>query len=190
MLLDLESAYFLAQILAVLLLAGSLIFVGSQLRLSQRIERANAQRNLLQRIADWDWNTKTDEEIWWAVTESLKSYPEVSNRHQAVFESYCFGLLTLTEAALSMRKDGFFTDGTWAGIEGGAIALIKTNGGANYWNHARLFLGFEIAQHLDKRLNEVGDTIPAIDEFLPSGKGGYEAFQAKLERERWEKRKQ
>lgn len=36
----------------------------------------------------------------------------------------------IAEVALNMRKDGFFSDGTWAGIEGGALALLSTSGGA------------------------------------------------------------
>ena len=74
----------------------------------------------------------------------------------------------ITESALNMRKDGFFSDGTWYGIEGGALALIRTPGGAQWWKYAERVIGAEIVRHLNKRLKEIDPATPHTLQFTPS----------------------
>jgi hypothetical protein len=48
-----EEIYYASQIVAVLAILVSLIFVGRQLQQGQKMERAAAQRDLLLRVAEW-----------------------------------------------------------------------------------------------------------------------------------------
>lgn len=69
-----------------------------------------------------------------------------------------------------MRQDGFFTDGTWNGIEGGALALIRTSGGSQWLEHAKLFIGNEIVEHLVQRLRDVDPATPTFLDFVPTSR--------------------
>jgi hypothetical protein len=67
-----------------------------------------------------------------------------------------------------MRKDGFFSDGTWVGIEGAALSLLRTPGGAQWWKYGERTIGAEIVKHLNKRLPEVDPATPHFLHFAPS----------------------
>ena len=62
----------------------------------------------------------------------------------------------ITESALNMHQDGFFSDGTWAGIDGAMLGMLRTPGGRQFWDYTQHIVGFEIAEHINKRLEEFG----------------------------------
>ena len=83
-------------------------------------------------------------------------------------DKYVAEFVFITEAALVMRQDGFFSDGTWGGIEGGALALLRTPGGAQWCKHGQLFVGREIVAHLQTRLGEIDPSTPTFLDFVPT----------------------
>jgi hypothetical protein len=93
-------------------------------------------------------------------------------------ENHLFEFAFVTESALNMRRDGFFSEGTWAGIEGVMLGMIRTPGGATWWRHAQKMLGFEISQHLNRRLAQIDPVAPHFLDFSPT----YRLRLAELER--------
>lgn len=49
----------------------------------------------------------------------LRDYEQASALVQMQMGKFLSEFVFIAESALNMRKDGFFSDGTWAGIEGG-----------------------------------------------------------------------
>lgn len=171
--MTLESIYFLSQIVAVVAIIGSLLFVGYQVQQQRKMERAAAQRELLYRVSDF---TRHYAEMEPAVLHCFVDYEGAAGTHQGRFGAYISEFIFITEAALGMRRDGFFTEGTWQGIEGGALAMLRTPGGAEWWEYGKRYIGFEIVDHLERRLGETDPNTPHLLDLFPSfGKGLAEA---------------
>jgi hypothetical protein len=167
--MTLEEIYYISQIVAVLAILVSLVFVGRQLRQGQKMERAAAQRDLLLRVAEWlrmvhqDENGAFDKFIL-----GLRDYENADALTQMKVEKCLAEFVFIAESALNMRKDGFFSDGTWSGIEGAALSLLRTPGGAQWWKYGERTIGAEIVKHLNKRLPEIDSATPHFLHFAPS----------------------
>ena len=163
--MTLESFYFLSQIIAVVAIIGSLLFVGFQVQQSRKMERAAAQRELLYRVSDF---TRHYAEMDPGVVLCFLDYEGADSTSQGRFGAYVSEFIFITEAALNMRRDGFFTEGTWQGIEGGALAMLSTPGGAQWWEYGKRYIGFEIVGHLERRLGERDPDAPDFLDLIPS----------------------
>lgn len=162
--MTLEEIYYISQIVAVLAILVSLIFVGRQLQQSQKMERAAAQRDLLLRVAEWSRMVHQDNDgAFDKFVLGLREYEQPDALTQMHVDKFLSEFVFVAESALNMRKDGFFSDGTWVGIEGAAIALLRTPGGTQWWKYAQHFIGTEIVKHLNTRLPQVD---PATPHFL------------------------
>jgi len=137
----------------------TLIAIWFQMRQSAKMERAAAQRDVLDRVTQFAKGLneagQTD-----ALLLTLHDYHAASTQARMSAESHLFEFAFVTESALNMHRDGFFSEGTWAGIEGVMLGMLRTPGGAVWWQHARMMLGFEIARHLDRRLAEIDPATP------------------------------
>ena len=154
--MTLEAIYFASQVIAAFALIASLLFVGVQLRLSRKMERATAQREILQRVSDWVRMVyRNDDQSFDTFVLGMADYdgspPLVRMHIDKCLSEFVF----ICESALNMRKDGFFSDGTWHGIEGNTLGMLLSRGGAQWWKYGRRYIGSEIVEHLDARLAEI-----------------------------------
>ena len=167
--MTLEDIYYISQIVAVLAILVSLIFVGRQLRQSQKMERAAAQRDLLLRVAEWVRMVHQDSDgSFDKFVLGLREYDHADALTQMMVEKCLAEFVFVAESALNMRRDGFFSDGTWRGIEGATLSLLRTPGGAQWWKYGQRTIGYEIVQHLNKRLSEMDTATPNFLQFAPS----------------------
>ncbi len=148
---------------------ATLFYLAGQVKQSQKMEKAVAQRDLLQRVSDWNrrYNNHQDGTFDNFVL-GLNEYASASIPVQSCIDSYVAEFVFITEAALNMRRDGFFSDGTWGGIEGAAIALLRTPGGAQWWQHGQLVIGSEVVEHLKQRLSETDPDTPNFLDYTPT----------------------
>ena len=80
--MTLQDLSLIAQILGVLLVSGSLLFVGLQMRQTHAIERANAQRDLLDQTRNWWLLGVEDEAMFDTISAGLQDFRGLS-RFQA-----------------------------------------------------------------------------------------------------------
>ena len=154
--MNLEAVYYVSQVIAAFALIASLIFVGVQLRLSRKVERASAQREVLQRVSDWIRMVyRTDDDAFDNFVIGMSGYNGASPLIRMHMDKCLAEFVFVCESALNMHKDGFFSEGTWFGIERNTLGLLLSVGGAEWWEHGRRYIGKEIVEHLDKRLAEI-----------------------------------
>jgi len=154
-----------------IVVVATLFYLASQVKQSTKMEKAVAQRDLLQRVAEWNRRMQgSGQETYDNFLLGLAEYDSAPTAVKMCIDNYVAEFVFITEAALSMREDGFFSDGTWAGIEGGAIALLRTPGGAQWWQYGQLFIGHEIVAHLKQRLTEVDPAAPNFLDFTPTSR--------------------
>ena len=152
-----------------IVVVATLFYLASQVRQSTKMEKAVAQRDLLQRVAAWNSRlSDNSQQHYDRFVLGLRDYDNASTEVKLAIDAYVAEFVFVTEAALNMRRDGFFSDGTWTGIEGGAIALLRTPGGNQWWQYGKLFVGSEIVEHLEQRLAETPDDFPTFLDFLPT----------------------
>ena len=163
--MTLETIYYIGQTVAVGAILASLVAIWFQMRQSQKMERATAQRDLLDRVSMFTRSMTQDEADLWLL--GLHDLTGASSGVDFMMDKKTSEFLLLTEAAFNMHNDGFFTDGTWTGIEGYMISILRTPGGQQYWDYKKNVIGFEISKHLTARMNALGPDIPTVFETQP-----------------------
>ncbi|MEM6901299.1 MAG: hypothetical protein AAF583_16210 [Pseudomonadota bacterium] len=163
--MTLETVYYIGQTIAVVAILASLIAIYFQMQQSTKMERAAAQRDILDRVADFTRTFGADD--FDQLARGLTDFEGATHETQAFMHNKLIELVFITESALNMHKDGFFSEGTWSGIEGAMLGMLRTNGGREFWSYAQNMVGFEIADHLNKRIEEVGDDGPTFLDAIP-----------------------
>jgi hypothetical protein len=164
--MTLEAVYYVTQIIAVGAILASLVAIWFQMRQSAKMERAAAQREVLERVSQFARGLSGEASDHFLL--GLNDFEAASGKTRIETELHLFEFAFVTESALNMHRDGFFSEGTWAGIEGVMLGLIRTPGGAIWWRHAQHMLGFEIAQYLNRRLAQIDPKTPNYLDFSPS----------------------
>jgi len=129
------------------------------------MERAAAQRDLLDRVSMFMRGMTQEEADLWLL--SLHDLADAPSEVELMMDMKTSEFLLLTEAAFNMYKDGYFTDGTWTGIESYMISLLRTPGGQQYWDYKKHVIGFEISRHLTERMEALGPDAPSVFETQP-----------------------
>ena len=166
--MSLEDIYYIGQTVAVIAILASLVAIWLQMRQSQKMERAAAQRDLLKSVADWSEKLNNLQDGGDALARGLVSFDDADAQIKGAVQTFVGNFVFITESALNMYKDGFFSEGTWQGIEGAALALLRTPGGREYWGTAQHVIGPEIVGHLNQRLAEVDPDLPNFIDLIPS----------------------
>lgn len=85
--MTLQNISLLAQIVGVLLIPASLLFVGIQMRQTHAIERGNAQRDILEQTREWWRHCVEDEETFDTFCAGMADYAGLSRYRQAKFNA-------------------------------------------------------------------------------------------------------
>ena len=157
----------LAEATGAIAVVASLLFVGYQLRQTRFIERANAQRELLVQAREWMLLLSENEELFRAVRAGLENYDDADDWTRERFNGWAFNILFIIEQAHYMHRDGFLNDGSFSRFEQVMLSIIRTDGGAQWWRLTFKIVGTDVADHLARRLEEIGDTVPPWYELMP-----------------------
>jgi len=163
--MTLENIYYVGQTVAVVAILGSLGAIWFQMKQSAKMERASAQRELLDRVSDFTRGISLEENDHWLL--GMDDFEGASYETKAVTHAKLIEFVFITESALNMHNDGFFSAGTWAGIDGAMLGMLRTPGGGQFWDYAKHIVGFEIADHINKRLEELGPDGPNFLDAMP-----------------------
>ena len=173
--MTLETIYYIGQTVAVVAILASLVAIWFQMRQSQKMERAAAQRELLDRVSDFTRGFTPEEGDLWLL--GMNDFDGASHEAKMVLHNKLIEFVFITESALNMHRDGFFSEGTWAGIDGAMLGMLRTPGGQRFWAYTKNIVGFEIAEHISKRLEELGIEGPNFLDAVPF----YRAHLAELQ---------
>jgi len=176
--MTLENIYYVGQTIAVVAILLSLLAVIRQLQQSQKMERAAAQRDLLLRVSEWGRMTGANHGDIDRFVQGMVEYDEADALTQLFMDKAFSEFVFVAESALNMRRDGFFSDGTWAGIEGATLGLLRTPGGKQWWVYGQQVIGTEIVEHLKKRLTQVPEDAPTFLDWWPSYRNRLKELEA------------
>ena len=124
--MTLETVYYITQIIAVVAILASLFAIWFQMRQSQKMERAAAQRELLDRVSEFTRSFSTEAGDHFIL--GMHDLDAAPHEVKLALHNRLIELVFITESALNMYNDGFFSEGTWAGIEGAMLGMLRTPG--------------------------------------------------------------
>ncbi len=161
-----EAIGAVGEILAAATVVASLLFVGYQLRQSQRAERAAGQRDLLNQGRSWYISTRSDPSLFGAVSELLEEYETADPIKQHLFDTWAFDFLLITEQVLYMHDDEFVNATSREGFENLALSILVTPGGSQWWQRIQRVWNQDHVAYMNRLLDE-RDGIPRFDDLLP-----------------------
>ena len=165
--MTLESLNLIAQIVGVLLIPASLIFVGMQMRQHHTIERGNAQRDILDQTREWWASCVADQETFDAFSAGLADFGSLSRYQQARFNALGFDLQHIVEGAFFQHRAGLINASSHEGYMIAYLAILNTPGGRQWWSLAAKVGNAELCNYLSARLAAEAASLPLWTDLLP-----------------------
>ena len=162
-----DSVSLIIQIFGVLVVSGSLLFVGLQMRQTHVIERANAQRDVLSQTSDWWMTVVEDGATFDTFCAGLADYASLSRYRQARFNALSFKLQHIVESVFFQHKAGLIMASSHEGFMIAYLAIINTPGGRQWWAEASKVGNAELCGYLSARLEAEAATLPLWTDLLP-----------------------
>lgn len=157
----------LAEMLGGIAVVISLAFVGYQLRQQSYIERAKAQRDLLLQSREWMSIPSSSEAQFDAIRRCLDDFDGSDAWSRQQFFSWATDALLIFESVLYMKTDNLVNEGSYIRFEQLILAIARTPGGNQWWKYVYNVIGTDVAEHISKRLEDVGESVPPLNELLP-----------------------
>jgi hypothetical protein len=158
--MTLQDVSLLAQVFGVLLVSGSLIFVGLQMRQTHAVERANAQRHLLTQWQEWQNSLALDESVFADVRDCMHDYSGSTVFKRQRFFAWAFFALWICEQALYQSQEGLINKVSFDRMIGCMVSIIIMPGGAQWWEEARQLVGADISAYLNRQLAGGPESLP------------------------------
>jgi hypothetical protein len=150
----------ITQVVSLLLVSGSLIFVGMQMRQTHAIERANAQRHLITQWQEWLGIPGQDTSMFEDVRACMHDYPGSPAFKRQRFFSWAFHALWISEQGLYQANDRLINKASFNRMVSATLAIMATPGGRQWWEEAKLLVGDDIREYLERQLAGGGDDLP------------------------------
>lgn len=165
--MSLEEVGVVAQVLGLVLVAASLVFVGFQMRQTHAIERGNAQRDLLDQTRDW-WMLGVQDQAWFdTICAGLHDFRSLDRFQQARFNAWGSNLQHIVEGVFFQHRSGLIVPTSHEGYTIALLSIVNTPGGRMWWEEASKVVNAEFSTYLSKRLAAEAATLPVWTDLLP-----------------------
>lgn len=161
----LEGLYQITQIVAFVFIIASLFAIYSQINQAAKMERAAAERDLMQRVADYARDFEYDETGPFLL--ALHDWDSADYEARFTVDKKMTEFLNITSATYFMHRDGFASNSTLSGNETYAISVLRTPGGQKYWEYKQHRLGTDFPAYLNGRMEALGPDFPDMFESEP-----------------------
>jgi hypothetical protein len=165
-LIDLTTASALAEVVGGIAVLLSLIYVGYQIRQSNRFAKAESIRDLTDTA--WIYYPLFDNpELRDALRRGLQDFEALSLDDQMLFNSWAHPVFNRVEAVWEMQCLGLVDEHQYSGWMGGALAFLDTPGLAQWWQSARNFIGAPFVAAIEEKWCDPSRTKTPITEAWP-----------------------
>ena len=165
--MTLQDLSLIAQIIGVLLVPASLIFVGMQMRQTHAIERGNAQRDLLNQTREWWMVCVADEATFETFSKGLADYDGLSRFRQARFSALAYNIFHIVEGVYFQNRVRLITDSMAEGYFIAFLSMINTLGGRQWWGEMSKVGNAEICSYITARLAADTAKLPLWTDLVP-----------------------
>jgi hypothetical protein len=128
------------------------VYLAYQFRQTAAIERTAGQRELLSRCRDWVELTTIHADLTDVLRKTLDDWDAATPTEQERTNGWALSAALQAEQALYMRREGLINEASYRGFVNVAVAIAATPGGAKWWAQARIPLGDDITELVDREL--------------------------------------
>ncbi len=151
--MTLETIYYLSQIMAVVAIVASLVFVGIQIRLSTQQAKADAADTAHRAIQDW-YQSATPEQVA-LNARAMRDFSSLSGEEQQLVYLFGMRMLMNLQEVHAKWSDGSFPDDRWQFWDAWASSimspLIKT-----IWADRGYLFSARFRDYFDRKVAEQG----------------------------------
>jgi hypothetical protein len=165
--MSLEELSLFAQVFGLVLVAASLVFVGFQMRQTHAIERANAQRDLLNQSREWWMLGVESEQMFDTISSGLQDFRGLSRFQQAQFHAWSANLLQLVTGVYFQHRAKLINPSSHEGFMRAFLSILNTPGGRQWWQISGDIGNREVATYMNARLAAEAATLPVWTDLLP-----------------------
>jgi hypothetical protein len=113
---------------------GSLVFLGGQIRQSNRLGQAEAERDWFMKWHDIMRSTAADTQSAALFNKGLHEYEALDKAEKAVFSGYLISILDHADVLRRLNAQGLVSDDLAQPVLQVCLGFIKTPGGDAWWN--------------------------------------------------------
>jgi hypothetical protein len=174
--MDWNAIMAVAEILGVVLLVVSLIYVSIQLKQNNQLARAESERDILR-----DWNHEIsklvrDASATHIFQKALVNFDALSNVEKCMFMVRMANLINVYISCLRMAEKGMINDKEVIIFGDVCFSIIITPGGRQWWSVAGPL--FTIKAEIDRRIEREGDSAMTFIDIVPFWVPDHDADQA------------
>lgn len=163
--MDWNAIMAVAEILGVVLLVVSLIYVSVQLKQNNQLARAESERDILR-----DWNQEISKLVQDAPTtqifqKALVDFDVLTNVEKCMFMVRMANLMNVYISCLRMAEKGMIQDKEVTIFGNVCFSMIITPGGRQWWSVAGPL--FTIRDEIDRRIEREGDSAMNFIDHVP-----------------------
>ena len=160
--MSLETTYYITQIIAVVLILGSLIAIFIQQRKDHALAKAENQREILLKTTEWFDAMLSNPSGLESVQNCLLDFKSASSKEKAEFMQYIVKVIVMAEQASFMKREGLIDEDSGVKFIAFAAMHLGTPGGTEYWNDAKVAYANHVVEAIDERMRS--DPI-SVDQF-------------------------
>jgi hypothetical protein len=156
----------IAETIAALTVLVTLLFVVKQLKVNNaqaeqanQIARADSQRDILKQVADHSTLAIANAELQSDIRACYQDWEHASSDAKWNFESWASVYFYIVEQAIYMHDEGLLSDATYYAMEAGAIRIVQTPGGSQWWSHKSRHIGSDVSERINRRQREIGSSL-------------------------------
>jgi hypothetical protein len=145
----------------------TLVYLAYQFRQTATLERTAGQRELLGRCRDWVELTTVHEGLSGVLRKALADWDSATADEKERFNGWALSAALQAEQALYMWREGLINEASYRGFIGVAVAIAATPGGRQWWTNARVALGDDISDLIDRELDSRPADAPSWTDIFP-----------------------
>jgi len=147
--MTLEALYYVSQIVAVLAILGSLIFVGVQVQQNTKQAKAAAALAVYKNYADWYMWAGEDLTRAEIGIRGFKDIDSLSDEDNVIFMGTFMALFAYIQSAFYLWQDGSLREEIWRTMEATLTTVFATPGGKAFWQRRRFSFADAFAAHIE-----------------------------------------
>lgn len=171
--MTLETLYYLSQIIAVLAILGSLIFVGIQIRQntkqaeeSERVARGEVLQNIAEGLRQHSLVMLEYPEVYQCFVNHTDP-ADISEANRLRIATYCFATLQVIHNMYFQHRKGLLDDQTYQSYLPFLVSLLRTPVGQHYWAARRVMFDAKFALMMDQQFSQADPLAPAVQDSNP-----------------------
>ncbi|MGH0030799.1 MAG: hypothetical protein ACQGVC_13470 [Myxococcota bacterium] len=145
----------------------TLVYLAYQFRQTAAIERTAGQRELLARTRDWVELTTTHPDLVDVLRKCLADWDAATPEEKERANGWMLSAGLQAEQALYMWRERLINEASYRGFLNVVVAIAATPGGGRWWTHARVALGDDISDLVDRELATRPADAPDWTEIFP-----------------------